>query len=215
LIAKIAEDLILPIDIRSYKDNARIPLLVLVDLQQEYVCPGRPLGLKNAGKAFDNCKRLLACARANRYPVAFVRWTQAGLMFNRGAQFSDWVDGCVPTGSDMIFERAWPSCYASAEFSEMMDSGGGRNAVIAGFTGSIACLATIIEGAPRQHRFTFIHDASISHAHHGKEEDEIHAMATTLISLYATVWTTEHWLNEQASRDPQDSQGLCSDHALG
>ena len=102
----------------------------------------------------------------------------------------------------MVFERAWPSCYESTEFSEMMDDGGGRNAVIAGFTGAIACIATMIEGVPRQHRFTFIEDASASHAHQGKSEAAMHQVACSLISLYARVEKTENWVHAQECRQP-------------
>ena len=82
----------------------------------------------------------------------------------------------------------------------MMDDGGGRNAVIAGFTGAIACIATIVEGVPRQHRFTFIKDASASHAHQGKSEAAMHEVACSLISLYARVETTENWIYAQEDR---------------
>jgi nicotinamidase-related amidase len=203
-----------PIDIRAYKCTDEIPLLILVDPQQEYLCETRPLGLSTAPTAFENCRLLLKCARENRFPVAFVRWSQDGKVFNRNCKFSSWADGCVPNGSDMVFERSWPSCYTSREFSEMMSHGGGLNAVIAGFTGAIACLATIVEGVPKEHRYTFIHDASASHGHYDRADEEMHELATSLISVYATVTTTDGWLNAQAIRGKTRTRGL-STHAIG
>jgi nicotinamidase-related amidase len=192
------------IDIRSFKDTDGSPVLIFVDLQQEYLSPTRPLALADAPAAITNCLKLLEHARRLRIPVAFVRWYQSAKIFSRDGRFSDWVEGCTPTGSDMVFDRSWPSCYANSQFSKMMDCGGGQNAVIAGFTGAIACLATIVEGVPRQHRYTFISDASASHGHQSRTPREMHDAAVSLISLYADVDTTDNWLRR---RTP--SQGSC------
>jgi nicotinamidase-related amidase len=182
------------IDIRTFKDTDGSPILILVDLQQEYLSPTRPLALADAPAAIENCVRLLNHARQFRIPVAFVRWSQSAKVFSRDSRFSDWVDGCRPTGSDMVFDRSWPSCYANQQFLQMMDSGGGRNAVIAGFTGAIACLSTVVEGVSRQHRYTFLHDASASHGHQSRTAREMHDAAVSLISLYADIDTTANWM---------------------
>ena len=54
----------------------------------------------------------------------------------------------------MIFERDRPSCYASKDFSEVMESGGG-SFVLAGFAGEAACLATAIDAFHRGHTSHF------------------------------------------------------------
>lgn len=179
-----------PITIATYKDYDDTPLLILVDLQREYLCLERRLGLRDPDRAISNCSRLVSWARANRIPIAFVRWTQPGKLFSKSNNLSGWIDGCAPTGSDMVFERAWPSCYASPEFARMMDDGAGQNAIIAGFTGSMACLTTIIEGVPRKHRFTFVSDASLSHELGSNSQSEAHDMATKMISQFADVTDT-------------------------
>lgn len=81
----------------------------------------------------------------------------------------------------------------------MMDEGGGRNAVIAGFTGAVACLATIVEGASYGHKYTFVSDASTSHAIRGNDEETSHHMATTLISNFAPLASTEQWMDSQTT----------------
>lgn len=186
------------VNISAYKDIDDTPLLVLVDLQREYLCADRRLGLHAPEAAIKNCTVLVEWARSCRIPIAFVRWTQPGKLFSRGGDFSGWIEPCSPAGSDMIFERAWPSCYASAEFAQMMENGGGRNAILAGFTGSMACLATVVDGAQRQHRFTFVSDASLSHAIRDHGQLQVHAMATLLISQFAHVVQTSLLLADNA-----------------
>ena len=183
------------VSISTYKDLDDTPLLVLVDLQREYLCADRRLGLQAPDSAIKNCSLLTEWARANRIPVAFVRWTQPGKLFARGGNFTGWIEACSPSGSDMVFERSWPSCYASSEFAQMMDNGGGRNVILAGFTGSMACLATVIEGVQRQHRFTFVSDASLSHAIRHHTQSEVHDMASLIISQFAHVMDTLSLVN--------------------
>ncbi len=185
------------IGLGRYKDTESLPLLILVDLQQEYLCSTRPLGLASAEPVVENCRKLLACARREQIPVAFVRWLQGSLVFNPNERFSDWIDGFSPTGSDMIFERSFPSCYSNSEFRRVMDQGGGRNAVIAGFTGAVACLATVVEGTSYRHQYTFVQDASTSHVIRGNSEEASHDMATSMISTFAQITTADTWIKEQ------------------
>lgn len=184
------------IDVHAFTGLNTVPTLILVDVQREYICRHRPLGLENVEATVANCKRLLTSARENKIPVAFVRWSQDGKVFNRHGEFSDWIEGLQPTQSDMVFERQWPSCYSSAEFARMMRDGGGENVIIAGFTGAVACLATILDSVQNRHRFVFVPDASASHRHNGKNESEVHKMASFFISIFAKLATTDQVLSD-------------------
>lgn len=182
------------VDLRMYRNSALTPTVILIDLQQEYISPQRALGLGSAAAAVEKCRQLLAFARACRFPVAHVRWTQSEIYFNKQQSYSQWIPDLGPRGADMVFERSMPSCYAARSFAEMMEHGGGQNAVIAGFTGSIACLSTAIDAYHRNHTVTFLSDASASHAIGAADEAEAHRYATDIISLYAPVATTDDWI---------------------
>jgi len=186
------------VDLRVYRDPAFTPVVIFIDPQQEYVAEGRALGLANAVRAVENCRTLLAFARREGFPVAFTRLRQRGKFFG-GHAHSGWIDGLSPQGGDMVFDRSLPSCYADREFADMMDNGGGDNAVLAGFTGTIACLSTAIDAYQRQHRVAFIADASASHALPSFQDDAAHAFVTEVIGLYGPVTTTERWMNEQTT----------------
>lgn len=182
------------VDLRIYRNSALTPTVVFIDLQQEYISPQRALGLAHAAAAVEKCRQLLAFARSRRFPVAHVRWTQSEIYFNKKQSYSQWIPDFGPKGGDMVFERSMPSCYADASFAEMMEHGGGQNAVIAGFTGSIACLSTAIDAFHRNHTVTFLSDASASHAIGDADEAEAHRFATDIVALYAPVTTTDDWI---------------------
>ncbi len=131
-----------------------VQTLVLVDLQQEYIASPRVLALEETKGALANCRAALAHARAMGLPVAFARWIDRTPLFNKATRFSRWIEGFEPHGVDMIFERNRPSCYASADFAEVM-SGGGGSFVLAGFAGEAACLATAIDAFHRGHTVTY------------------------------------------------------------
>jgi nicotinamidase-related amidase len=183
------------VDIRVYRDPAFTPLLVLVDPQLEYLTDGQ-LGLPHAEQPVERCRRLLAFARQERFPVAFTRWRQHRKFMQPGSR-SEWIDGLAPAGGDMIFDRSGPSCYGSRDFAEMMDRGGGTHAVLAGFTGTMACLSTVVDAIHRGHTVTFIHDASASHAMASLPATQTHQFITDVISLYCPVMSTEQWIRSQ------------------
>ncbi len=100
------------IDIRQYLDPGCVPTLVLVDLQQRYAQGAGPFGVPHAAEAVALCSAALEHARAMGFPVAFVRRSPEGSVNRAGARHSRWIDGLQPWGSDMIFDRDKPSCYA-------------------------------------------------------------------------------------------------------
>ena len=182
------------VDLRVYRDAAFTPLVILVDAQQEYLAPHRGLHLPGAGPAVENCRRLVRYARLRGFPMVFTRWVQRGKFFAPSQGFSDWIDELAPLASEAVCERSMPSCYASSHFSSLMAEGGGENAVIAGFAGSVACLATVIDAYHRHHRLTFLRDASASHTLPTSTEAETHRHVTEIIRLYANVETTDAWI---------------------
>lgn len=185
------------IDLRFYSDPTFVPLVIVVDPQREYLAEGRALRLPGAEAAAANCRRLLGFARDHGFPVAVTRWRQRGKFLADNAGFGSWIEGLEPHGSDMVFEKAMPSCYSNPSFAEMMAAGGGDHAVIAGFSGSLACLSTIVDAYHRGHKLTFLSDVSASHPLGGVAEQETDAVVASVISLYARVTTLSEWMDDQ------------------
>ena len=188
------------IDLRAYVNPSVIQTLVLVDLQQEYIASPRVLALEETKGALANCRAALAHARAMGLPVAFVRWIDRTPIFNKASRFSRWIEGFEPHGVDMIFERNRPSCYASADFAEVIGGGGG-SFVLAGFAGEAACLATAIDGFHRGHGITFLADASASHTLDDIAAKDVHRVISTVAGLYGEVLTTKSWIARTSRRN--------------
>jgi nicotinamidase-related amidase len=199
------------IDLRAYVNPSVVQTLVLVDLQQEYVAAPRVLALEESKGALANCRAALTHARAMGLPVAFVRWMDQTPLFNRATRFSRWIEGFEPHGVDMIFERNRPSCYASAEFAEVM-SGGGGSFVLAGFAGEAACLATAIDAFHRDHTVTFLADASASHALDDVTARDVHHVVSNVAGLYGEVLTTKGWIARTSRKNNRRGLADANEH---
>jgi nicotinamidase-related amidase len=182
------------INFRAYANPRTVPTLVLVDLQQEYIAESRALALAHAPAALERCRVALDHARANGFPVAFLRWIDNAPFFNPNSRFARWIEGFEPHGCDMIFERNRPSCYASREFAEFMGRSG-QPVVMAGFAGETACLSTAIDAFHRGHSFTYLQDASASHRLDNTDADNAHRAVGDIIRLYGEVLDTRSWVN--------------------
>ncbi|MEL6063142.1 MULTISPECIES: cysteine hydrolase family protein [unclassified Methylobacterium] len=175
-----------------YRRPRSVPVLVLVDMQQEYEIEGRPLALPSIGPALSNCRLALDHARESGIQVAYVRWIGAPL-FQAGTRFARWIEGFEPQGCDMIFDRDRPSCYASPSFADVMERGC-PPLVIAGFAGEAACLATAIDGYHRGQDITFLSDASASHGLDGIAAADIHRSVSAVLRAFGDVMSTQAWI---------------------
>lgn len=165
-------------------DLLRLPLLIFVDMQREYSTPGRPVSLGGIEASLDNCRALLAFARAASWPIVHVRTIVRGAVFNEELIYSRFIEGFEPRPGEMVFTKARPSCYANADFARMMDSGGGENALLAGYSGCTSCLATSIDANHRGHNLRFVEDASLSTPLAGASESQSHHFIVALMGRY-------------------------------
>jgi nicotinamidase-related amidase len=176
---------------------SEIPILVLVDLQQEYVAAPRITALPGAHAALRKCRDALAAARASGIPIAFTRLQGASGFFNRSSALFDWVEGFEPLRSEMVFDRDLPSCYSSEGFAAFMKDVSAP-VVLAGFSGESACLATLVEGYHRKQQMVYLADASASQPLNGLDADEVQRAIAGIASVYADIVDTDSWTNSLA-----------------
>lgn len=186
------------VNLRSYSNAASIPTLVLLDLQQDDAASSRLFSIPQAEAALDNCRLALAHSRQMGWPVAFLRMIGRPSYFNPALSYSSWIPGFEPLTSEMVFERSKPSCYANREFAHAMTEAGGHF-VLAGFSGEAGCLATAIEAFHRDHRVTFLADASASLGLDQIAATAVHETVTQLIGLCGEVTTTRSWISAQTA----------------
>jgi nicotinamidase-related amidase len=179
--------------LRALADPSIAPCLAFVDLQQEYVAGSRLMAMPEANAALDQCRLALHHARVMGFPVAHFRQVRRSPFFNPATAFSGWIKGFEPTGADMIFERDQPSCYSNKSFSDLMESCGGHF-VLAGFAGETACLSTVIDAYHRNHRFTYLSDASASHGLGRFPARTVQDAVAEIVGVYGDVLDTSSWI---------------------
>ncbi len=176
-------------NIREFREQRAISTVVLVDMHND---ASAPMSSENS-QAIENCRAALRHARARGFSVAFSRQLTAPKTLWATPNYPSWIKGFEPKRSDMIFDRQMPSCYANSEFADMVDRIGGVY-VIAGLFGEGACLSTAIDAFHREHRVTFLADASASRACWDVSADTMHRAVSGIMSHYAHVGGTKPWI---------------------
>jgi nicotinamidase-related amidase len=162
-------------------------------MQQEYLAKPRLLAIPEIDPALDNCRRILDRAREIGLPVAFIRMVNESAFFNRATPFVRWIDGFEPARNEMVFERSSPSCYSCEPFTALVSQSRG-GIVLAGFAGESACLSTLIDAFHRNHKVTYLCDASASHALDDMAAGEVHRAVSKISGLYGDVYETADWI---------------------
>ena len=187
------------VSLRTFANSSNVPIVVLVDMQQEYLAKPRLLAISKIDRALDNCRRVLDHAREIGLPVAFMRLLNESAFFNRATPFVRWIEGFEPYRNEMVFERSSPSCYSCEPFAALMNQSRG-GILLAVFAGESACLSTLIDAFHRNHRVTYLCDASASHALEDVPADEIHRAVSKISGLYGEVYETTDWIASTVPR---------------
>jgi nicotinamidase-related amidase len=182
------------VNLRALTTARGVPIVVFVDMQKEYLAAPRLVAIPNIESAIKNCRKILAHSRKVGLPIVFVRWlNHSAPFFNKASPFVGWIDGFEPQRSEIVFERKCPSCYTSEGFAEFMHQGG-ADVVLAGFAGEAACLSTLVDAFHRNHRMTFLTDASASHPLEAMSSEDVHFAVSNIAALYGEVAKTDAWL---------------------
>jgi nicotinamidase-related amidase len=72
--------------------------------------------------------------------------------------------------------------------------------VLAGFAGESAYLSTMIDAFHRNHKVTYLCDASASHALEDMSADEIHRAVSKISGIYGEVFETADWIEQTLPR---------------
>lgn len=164
----------------------------MIDVQREYVTPGRPFFLNGVEASLKACARLLAHARSASWEVAHVRHEQPKEPFMIGSEYSDFAPGFEPTDNEQVFVKDKLSCFSNADFARLTAraSEHKRRLVLAGYGGTMCCLSTAVEAMHRGVRPVWVQDASLSRASRIADEATVHKHLTEVMRIYADVLST-------------------------
>ena len=166
-------------------------IFIFVDWQVEYLSSGRAYALENLDASLNNGLELLQVAREYGMTVVHFRRLMDGAFFNEATNFSNWIESFRPRPNEMVFERTQPSIYSNPDFTSFLDSMCFPELIVSGLTGERSCLSTAVESAHRNHRLTFVKDASASCSIGNFNEQKSHEVVSDIINIYAEVSVTQ------------------------
>ena len=180
-------------------------ILVLIDIQKEYVTPGRPYYLSGIEPSLENSRQLLEFARKNDWERIHIQHSNgnAAERFNPQTEHFDFVDGFSPINSEKHFLKRDFSCYSSPEFSAYVSAlftseEPEPNIYLIGYNTVMCCLSTLEEARRKKHKMHLVKDATLAKAIAGVTENDMHQImldvyaAKGLASLVATVELIRH-----------------------
>ncbi len=130
----------------TVRSNPPKPWLLCVDLQREFVTPGRPLCADGAETVADTCHSLLMRARRAKWPVAHIQTHRAGALFNRASVHTRPIAGLEPWTSEPLFFRSGLSIFSSPEVLALARNEEHAEFFVIGFSASGSCLASLFAG---------------------------------------------------------------------
>lgn len=135
------------------------PLLLCVDLQNEFLVEGRPHSIADARRTISCCLDIQATWRRHMWPIAHLKRIAKAAYFNPASTLTEWIDDVRPLPAEISFEHPLPSAYSSAKFSEYMTNIGNLRCVVVGFALNDSIISTVIEGFHRGDRFEVLREA--------------------------------------------------------
>ena len=166
-------------------------IFIFVDWQVEYLSAGRAYALENLDASLNNGLKLLQVARDYGMTIVHFRRLMDGAFFNEATSFSNWIESFRPLPNEMVFERSQPSIYSNPDFTNFLASMCLPELIVSGLTGERSCLSTAVESAHRNHRLTYVKDASASCSIGNFNEMKSHDIVSDIINIYAEVSVTE------------------------
>ncbi len=181
-----------------------MPVLVLIDVQKEYITQGRAFCLETIQESLDNCKKLLAHARANSWKVIHMHHEQNAENFSRGSEFSEFIEGFEPNENEKSIAKSDFSCFTAPEFTALMDKYRHENILIAGYGCTMCCLSTLVDAHHRGFEFYFVKDATCAKSTPNFEEQDMKAHALDILTAFSTLVTTQQVL----AKSGNDNEGF-------
>ena len=135
-----------------------VPVLVCLDLQMEFVAPGRPFADPDGEAAAAICADVIARARQAGWSVVHAQLHQGGPLM-AGLGLTQPIPGCEPRPGEVLLRRAGVSAYAHPDLDGIMEGALGAQAYLIGFSAGTSLNATLFDAQDRGHDLTLIKEA--------------------------------------------------------
>lgn len=163
-------------------------ILLLIDIQKEYITPGRPFYLNGIESSLAKCRELLSFARENGWGIIHVQHSNGvgAARFNPETPYFNFVDGFEPLGNERHFVKKDFSCYSNEAFStylhELYQTYDEIKMNVVGYNSVMCCLSTLEEARRKGHKMHFVRDATLAKSVGDLDEKAMHEV---MLSIYA------------------------------
>lgn len=170
-------------------------VLVLVDVQKEYIDPNSPFCLDNIEPALQNLRKLQEHARQHNWTIIHIKHQQNAEVFSYGSPTAEFIEGFEATGNEKVMVKHNFSAFSNAEFKAFIDHYRNKDIILAGFSAAMCCLSTLIEAHHRGYEFIYVSDATAGRRTEHFDEETVRDCVVDIARAYAHVVTTDEILN--------------------
>lgn len=135
-----------------------VPLLLCVDLQQEFIAPGRPFADPEGDLIAATCADLISKARKAGWTVVHAQLHQGGPVI-AGHGLTQSIAGCEPRPGEVLLRRAGVSAFAHPELDGVLESSMGSEAYMIGFSAPMSLTSTLYDASDRGVRLSLVEGA--------------------------------------------------------
>ena len=135
------------------------PWLICLDLQREYVVPGRPSYAPAGAEVVKGCVRMLAHARAAGWRVVHSQLRRQGAAAFGGGLFGAPIEGLRPLISEPVFLRQSLSAFSNPNFAAELRDARGEDVYLIGFSLVDTCMATALAAFDQDLSVILVEDA--------------------------------------------------------
>ncbi len=165
--------------------------LVVIDIQREYITPGRKFQIQGIGPSLGNAYSMLRFARNKNWPIVHVQHLQDGDIFNKNSHTSDFIDSFVPARHETLAVKGNYSSFSSPAFVQFTAEHADHEFLVIGYGTTMCCLSTIVDGYHRGYRFALVEDACAARAAGEFSESSMHEHAVKILEPFARKTRTE------------------------
>jgi ureidoacrylate peracid hydrolase len=161
--------------------------LVVIDVQNEYVSPGRKFHIRSIEPSLEKARVMLGFARSQKWPIAHVQHLQDGDLFGRSNDTSKFIVGFAPSDGEVHAVKGNYSAFSSPAFVKFAADHADHEFIVIGYGTTMCCLATIVDGYHRGYRFALVEDACAAKATESRSEAAMHDHATAILAPFCRI----------------------------
>ncbi len=134
------------------------PVLLCMDLQMEFIAPGRPFADPDGDLIAKQCGELIADARQAGWSVVHTQFHRGGpLMSDHGLPQP--IPGCEPRPGEVLLRRAGVSAFAHPDLDGIAEAAASGGVFVIGFSAPLSLTSTLFDAQDRGKNLLFVEGA--------------------------------------------------------